>query len=85
MANDTEYGLAASVHSRDTGHARDIADQLDVGMVHINDQPANDEPHMPFGGTKKSGLGRFNDQWVMEEYTEPKWISIQREDRQYPL
>jgi aldehyde dehydrogenase (NAD+) len=85
LANATDYGLAASVHSEDLGHARDIADQIDVGMVHINDQPANDEPHMPFGGTKQSGLGRFNDRWVLDEYTEPKWISVQREDRQYPL
>ena len=61
LANDTEYGLAGSVHSADRGHARDVADRIDVGMMHVNDQPVNVEPHVPFGGTKSSGIGRYNE------------------------
>ncbi|MFC3478018.1 aldehyde dehydrogenase family protein [Halobacterium litoreum] len=85
LANDTDYGLSGSVHAGDTGRARDIADRIDTGMIHINDQPINDEPHMPFGGTGDSGMGRYNGEAVMEEFTQQKWISVQREERDYPF
>jgi len=83
LANDTEYGLAGSVHSVDQGRARDVGDRIEVGMMHINDQPVNAEPHTPFGGMKDSGVGRYNGDWIIEEFTVDKWTSIQREDRQY--
>jgi aldehyde dehydrogenase (NAD+) len=85
LANATEYGLAASVFSGDRNRAEDIADAIDAGMVHINDQPINDEPHVPFGGMKASGLGRYNGEYILEEMTETKWISVQREQRNYPM
>lgn len=83
MANATEYGLAGSVHSEDRGRARDVADQIDVGMIHVNDQPVNAEPHVPFGGVKQSGVGRYNGEWIIDEFTEMKWTSVQRESRDY--
>ncbi|MFD1685004.1 aldehyde dehydrogenase family protein [Halobellus litoreus] len=83
LANATEYGLAGSVHSADRGHARDVADRIDVGMMHVNDQPVNVEPHVPFGGVKDSGLGRYNGKWIIDEFTETKWTSVQREPRDY--
>jgi len=83
LANDTEYGLAGSVHSADQGHARDVADRIDVGMMHVNDQPVNAEPHTPFGGMKASGVGRYNGDWIIQEFTKDKWTSIQREPRGY--
>ena len=83
LANDTEYGLAGSVHSADRGRARDVADQIDVGMMHVNDQPVNAEPHVPFGGTKASGMGNYNGKWIINEFTEDTWTSIQREPRDY--
>ncbi|RQH02616.1 aldehyde dehydrogenase family protein [Natrarchaeobius oligotrophus] len=83
LANDTEYGLAGSVHSADRGRARDVADRIDVGMMHVNDQPVNAEPHVPFGGKKASGVGRYNGDWIIDEFTEVKWTSIQRESRDY--
>ncbi|MFB6079119.1 MAG: aldehyde dehydrogenase family protein [Halarchaeum sp.] len=85
IANDTEYGLAGSVHSSDLGRARDVADQIDVGMMHVNDQTVNVEPHMPFGGMKDSGIGRYNGEYIIDELTEVKWTSVQREDRGYPF
>jgi len=84
LANDTEYGLSGSVHSSDVSRARDVADELETGMVHINDQPLNDEPHVPFGGVGASGIGRYNDEQILETLTELKWISVQREPREYP-
>jgi aldehyde dehydrogenase (NAD+) len=85
MANNTQYGLAAAIHSKDIGKARKVAEEIDAGMVHINDHAAQDEPHLPFGGMKSSGLGRYNDQWIMNELTEPKWISVQDSVPDYPL
>ncbi len=85
IANDTRYGLSGSVHSTDLERARNIADAVETGMIHINDQPINDDPHTPFGGVKESGIGRYNGEWIMDELTETKWVSIQREPREYPL
>jgi len=85
LANATEYGLAGSVHSADRGRARDVADRIDVGMMHVNDQPVNAEPHVPFGGMKDSGMGRYNGDWIINEFTESKWTSVQRESRGYPF
>ncbi|WP_455449885.1 aldehyde dehydrogenase family protein [Natrinema thermotolerans] len=84
IANDTEYGLSGSVHSADVARARDVADAMETGMVHINDQPLNDEPHVAFGGVGASGMGRYNDEWILETLTSVKWISVQREPREYP-
>ncbi|NKE34284.1 aldehyde dehydrogenase family protein [Natronococcus sp. JC468] len=85
LANDTIHGLSGSVHGEDLEQARRIADGIDTGMVHINDQPINDEPHVPFGGVKQSGLGRYNGESILEELTTTKWVSIQREPREYPF
>ncbi len=82
-ANATKYGLAASVHSESIRRARTVGDEIEAGMVHVNDQPINNEPHVPFGGTKASGMGRYNSEWIIDELTEPKWTSIQHEPRSY--
>ncbi|QSW98920.1 aldehyde dehydrogenase family protein [Haloterrigena alkaliphila] len=83
LANDTEYGLSASVFCEDEDRARDLADRIEAGMVHINDQPINEDHNAPFGGVKDSGLGRYHGEWIVRELTEPKWISVQNEDRDY--
>ncbi|MDQ0163115.1 acyl-CoA reductase-like NAD-dependent aldehyde dehydrogenase [Bacillus alveayuensis] len=54
-------------------------------FTHINDQTVNDAPNIPFGGTKASGLGRFGNPWVVEEFTSMKWISVQTKPREYPF
>ncbi|PGF17907.1 aldehyde dehydrogenase [Natrinema sp. CBA1119] len=83
LANDTEYGLSASVFCEDVDRARDLADRIEAGMVHINDQPINEDHNAPFGGVKQSGLGRYHGEWIVRELTEPKWISVQGEERDY--
>ncbi len=85
VANDTEYGLTAAVHSRDIGRALNVAERLETGMCHINGPTVQDEAHMPFGGTKASGFGRFGGRAGIDAFTELRWISIQREPRHYPF
>jgi acyl-CoA reductase-like NAD-dependent aldehyde dehydrogenase len=57
MANDSPYGLSAMLWTRDTGCARQLARELDVGGVFINSVTASD-PRLPVGGVKLSGYGR---------------------------
>jgi aldehyde dehydrogenase (NAD+) len=85
LHDDTQYGLSGSVHAGDVGTGLRIAERLDTGMVHVNDQPINDEAHVPFSGTKASGVGGYNSTDVMEAVTEKKWISIQHDRREYPF
>lgn len=84
LANDTINGLSGSVHTRDIRRGYLIADNIETGMVHVNDQSINDEPHVPFGGVKGSGMGRYNTETIIDEMTELKWISFQIEPRRYP-
>jgi aldehyde dehydrogenase (NAD+) len=84
IANDTEYGLSSGVISRDEQRALAIAAKLDTGMCHINCSSVNDEPHVPFGGAKASGLGRHGGRWSHETFTETRWITLERGGRPYP-
>jgi aldehyde dehydrogenase (NAD+) len=63
----------------------ELALQIDSGMTHINDQTVNDAPNIPFGGNKASGLGRFGNPWVVEEFTVTKWVSVQTKERHFPF
>jgi len=85
MANDTPYGLSASIFSNDFTKSMAIAERIESGIVHINDQTVHDEPQVPFGGMKDSGWGRFGGRAALEEFTELRWISIQRSPRHYPF
>ena len=85
IANGTMYGLSASVFTRDFIKGLAIAERIESGIVHINDQTVHDEPQVPFGGVKESGWGRFGGRAALEEFTELRWISMQRTTRQYPF
>ena len=84
-ANDTTYGLSSAVWTRDLERGNRFALRLEAGMTHVNDSPVNDLPNCPFGGEKNSGLGRYNGQWSIEEFTTVHWISVQHEPVQYPF
>ncbi|MDR3569090.1 MAG: aldehyde dehydrogenase family protein [Syntrophobacteraceae bacterium] len=85
VANETSYGLSASVFTEDLKKGLDIAERIESGIVHINDQTVHDEPQVPFGGVKDSGWGRFGGRAALEEFTELRWISVQRTPRKYPF
>ncbi len=84
LNNDTEYGLTASVWTADEARALGLAAQLETGMVHVNDQNINDEPQVPFGGVKASGVGRYGGRWSLDAFTELRWITLERGGRHYP-
>lgn len=79
MANDTEYGLTASVVTGNPVHGEMIAERLHAGMVHVNDCTVHDEPHCPFSGLGASGGGsKWGPKGVIEAFTVQRWISTQR-------
>jgi acyl-CoA reductase-like NAD-dependent aldehyde dehydrogenase len=84
IANDTEYGLSSGVITRDESRALAIAHRLETGMCHVNCSSVNDEPHVPFGGSKASGLGRHGGRWSHETFTETRWITLERGGRAFP-
>jgi succinate-semialdehyde dehydrogenase/glutarate-semialdehyde dehydrogenase len=57
IANSTQYGLGASIFTSNLGRAERLANQIESGMVYIN-QMVKSDPRIPFGGIKKSGFGR---------------------------
>ncbi|GAB3271877.1 aldehyde dehydrogenase family protein [Sinomonas notoginsengisoli] len=57
LAEDSEFGLSAALFTRDIATALDAVDALDVGILHVNSESAGADPHVPFGGAKKSGYG----------------------------
>jgi acyl-CoA reductase-like NAD-dependent aldehyde dehydrogenase len=85
VANDTEYGLSASVFSRDISRALSVAKRIQSGICHINAPTVHDEGQMPFGGTKASGYGRFGGKAAIDEFTELRWITIQTGAHPYPF
>jgi acyl-CoA reductase-like NAD-dependent aldehyde dehydrogenase len=74
-ANATEYGLAASVWSRDTAKARAIAERIEAGTVWINEIHSF-SPHVAFGGHKQSGIGIENALDGLAEYTNAQTIVV---------
>jgi acyl-CoA reductase-like NAD-dependent aldehyde dehydrogenase len=85
LANDTDYGLAASIFSRDIAKALELARRIESGICHINGPTVHDEAQMPFGGMKASGYGRFGGKAGIDAFTETRWITIQTTPRHYPF
>ncbi len=73
LGNDTRYGLGAAVFTTDEQLALEVADRLDTGMVWINEAEGGG-PEMPFGGTKRSGVGRELGPLGIEEFVNKKLV-----------
>jgi len=73
LANDTEFGLAAYLYTRDVGRAWRVAEALEVGIVGVNEGLISTEL-APFGGVKQSGLGREGSHAGLDEYVELKYV-----------
>lgn len=84
MNNDTEFGLSSGIITANEERALAMSRQLETGMCHVNCSSVNDEPHVPFGGTKASGVGRHGGMWSMETFTETRWITLDRGHRPFP-
>ena len=75
MANDTEYGLAGAVWTKDINRALCVARAIEAGRIWVNNY--NNLPaHAPFGGYKKSGIGRETHKMMLDHYTQKKNIYI---------
>jgi len=75
LANDTEFGLAAYLYTRDVGRLFRVAEALDYGIVGINEGIISSEA-APFGGVKQSGLGREGSKYGIEDYLEIKYLCL---------
>ena len=75
IANDTLFGLGASVHSADVDAALRVADRLESGMVSINEAPGSSS-ELPFGGVKRSGFGRELGTYGFDEFCNKRMIRI---------
>jgi glyceraldehyde-3-phosphate dehydrogenase (NADP+) len=76
--NSADYGLQAGVFTRDLDAAFDVADRLRVGAVMVNDTGDFRIDAMPFGGSKRSGVGREGVPFAVEAMTEPKIVAVNR-------
>jgi len=80
LANATEYGLASYFYARDLGRVFRVAEELEYGMVCVNDGILSTEV-APFGGVKESGVGREGSKYGIEEFIEIKYITLAGIDR----
>jgi acyl-CoA reductase-like NAD-dependent aldehyde dehydrogenase len=85
LANDTEYGLAASVFTADVACGLRVARQIKSGICHVNGPTVHDEAQMPFGGVKASGYGRFGGTAGIDAFTELRWITVETQAGHYPI
>jgi benzaldehyde dehydrogenase (NAD) len=85
VVNDTPYGLVNAVYTGAPTRGLAFAERVRSGMVHVNDTTCLDEAHVPFGGVGASGLGgRSGGEANLEEFTERRWIGVQRSPVEYP-
>ncbi|MEV7598683.1 aldehyde dehydrogenase family protein [Kitasatospora sp. NPDC089797] len=85
LANHTPFGLSGAVHTADVERGVRVAQRIETGMVHVNGGTIADEPGVPFGGEKNSGVGRLNGESTVEAFTTVKWISVQQGRAPFPF
>ncbi|BDT69890.1 vanillin dehydrogenase [Comamonadaceae bacterium OS-1] len=84
-ANDNAYGLSSAVFGRDIARALQVAGRIQSGICHVNGPTVHDEPQMPFGGVKGSGIGSFGGKAGIAAFTDLRWITVQTTPRHYPF
>ena len=84
-ANTTTYGLSAGIITSDPDRGLALAQRIEAGIVHVNDQPVADEPQMPFGGVKDSGIGRFGGTAAINEFTDLHWVTVRSGPHPFPF
>ena len=85
LANDSAYGLSASVFTRDIARGLRVARQIRSGICHVNGPTVHDEPQMPFGGVGASGHGRFGGKAGIDQFTELRWITMETLPGHFPI
>ena len=86
VANDTEYGLVAAIQTGSAERGLEIAERLNTGIVHVNDQTLNNDAFAPFGGTGASGNGsRFGSQSSWDEFTQWRWVTSRPQAHGFPF
>jgi aldehyde dehydrogenase (NAD+) len=77
LANDSEFGLSASVFTNDLTRVTEAMAQIDVGVLHVNSETTGADPHVPFGGSKASGFGPHEQGPAAREfYTRTKTVYL---------
>jgi acyl-CoA reductase-like NAD-dependent aldehyde dehydrogenase len=85
LANDNAHGPSASVFSRSIGRAMAVARRIESGTCHINGPIVHDEALMQFGGVQGGGYGNFNSKTAIAEFTDLRWITLQRGPSHHPV
>ena len=75
LANDSEFGLASYLYTRDIGRVWRVSEALEYGMVGINEGIISNEM-APFGGVKESGSGREGSKYGIDDYLEIKYLLV---------
>ncbi|MFT3930939.1 MAG: aldehyde dehydrogenase family protein [Spongiibacteraceae bacterium] len=72
LANDSDYGLGAYIHTQNLRRAHYVSSQMQAGMVQVNASGEGMQPNVPFGGMKQSGYGRLGGEHAMKEFLQVK-------------
>ena len=86
IINSSEYGLSVAILTANPFRAFELADRIQSGAVHINDQTVDDEAVAPFGGAKASGAGgHFGTSVNLDTFCDVQWVTIQSDIERYPF
>ncbi|KAJ9602587.1 hypothetical protein H2200_012780 [Cladophialophora chaetospira] len=82
LANDSAYGLSATIHTKDMLKALKMAGELDYGQVHVNTPTVYDDHALPVGGVKGSGWGSNNSRYGLKEYLVDKTVTLHSDEEE---